>query len=76
MSPIKCPSASFDYDADGNLTSDGTLTYEWDGENRLAAAYKTSPSTGDKKVTFAYDYRADWGHPLGRGCQGAWRSVG
>jgi RHS repeat-associated protein len=27
----------FTYDADGNLTSDGRWTYEWDAENRLAA---------------------------------------
>jgi RHS repeat-associated protein len=30
-------SASFTYDANGNMTSDGTRTYEWDAENRLVA---------------------------------------
>ena len=28
---------SFTYDANGNMTSDGTRTYEWDAENRLVA---------------------------------------
>jgi RHS repeat-associated protein len=30
-------SASFLYDLNGNLTSDGSKTYEWDGANRLTA---------------------------------------
>ncbi len=30
-------SKSFTYDANGNMTSDGTRTYEWDAENRLVA---------------------------------------
>jgi RHS repeat-associated protein len=57
------PTEVFSYDDDGNLTAadaSGTTndwTYEWDGENRLIAAYKTSPSSGsDKKVVFEYDY--------------------
>jgi RHS repeat-associated protein len=44
-------SASFGYDANGNLTSDGTRTFTYDAENRLVAA-----SGG---VTLSYD-------PLGR----------
>ncbi len=44
-------SASLNYDAGGNLTSDGTRTYGYDSENKL-----TSASGG---VTLAYD-------PLGR----------
>jgi RHS repeat-associated protein len=44
------------YRLDGNLTQDGTRTYEWDGENRLKAVYPTSPGSGDKKLTFGYDY--------------------
>jgi RHS repeat-associated protein len=44
-------SASFTYDANGNLTSDGMTTYSYDIENRLIGT-----STG---VTLAYD-------PLGR----------
>lgn len=50
------PAESFGYDADGNLTADGSMTYEWDGENRLIAAYPTSPSSGSVKVVFDYDY--------------------
>ena len=30
-------SKSFTYDLNGNMTSDGTRTYEWDAENRLVA---------------------------------------
>jgi RHS repeat-associated protein len=38
------------HDADGNLTSDGTWTYAWDGENRLVAA-----TSGSTSLSFAYD---------------------
>lgn len=34
----------FSYDADGNLTADGSWTYEWDAENRLIAQ-ETPPQT-------------------------------
>jgi hypothetical protein len=47
---------SFSYDLDGNLTQDGTYTYDWDAENRLKAVYPTTLSTGSKKLEFAYDY--------------------
>jgi hypothetical protein len=51
------PEESFGYDDDGNLAYDGSLLYEWDGENRLKAAYVASPTTtDDKKVAFTYDY--------------------
>ncbi|MGH7022512.1 MAG: RHS repeat-associated core domain-containing protein [Caulobacteraceae bacterium] len=41
------------FDADGNLTSDGTRTYSWDAENRLVGiAYPGQPG---KAITFAYD---------------------
>jgi RHS repeat-associated protein len=44
---------SLTYDADGNLTSDGTLTYAWDAENRLVAiGYPGQPG---KATAFAYD---------------------
>ena len=39
------------FDADGNLLSDGTWTYSWNGENRLISA--TNAST---VVSFKYDY--------------------
>ena len=43
------PSASFGYDANGNLTSDGTSSFVYDGENRLVSA------SGAKTGSFAYD---------------------
>jgi YD repeat-containing protein len=46
-------SASFTYDANGNLTGDGTNTYVYDDENRLVTA------TGSHPASLAYD-------PLGR----------
>jgi RHS repeat-associated protein len=45
--------AAFGYDANGNLTSDGTTTYGYDIENRLVSA------AGVKNATLTYD-------PLGR----------
>jgi len=43
----------YTYDANGNLTSDGTTSYVYDGENRLVSA------SGAQSATLAYD-------PLGR----------
>src|SRR5690606_37190738 len=45
--------APLSYDANGNLTSDGTRTYTWDARNRLTAI------GGPVPASFAYD-------PLGR----------
>jgi uncharacterized protein RhaS with RHS repeats len=45
--------ASFAYDANGNLTSDGGTTFAYDVENRLVSA------SGARNATLAYD-------PLGR----------
>ena len=42
---------SYTYDANGNRTSDGTSTFEWDGENRLAAVKQGSTTL----ASFAYD---------------------
>ncbi len=53
------PSESFGYDTDGNLTVDGTYTYVWDGENRLAQVVTTrtgNPQSGDRMLEFKYDY--------------------
>ena len=49
------------YDLDGNLTSDGVWTYEWDGENRLKAMSMTNiianiPDPQRKRLEFAYDF--------------------
>jgi RHS repeat-associated protein len=45
--------ATFQYDANGNLSSDGARTYVYDAENRLVSV------TGDVSVSLAYD-------PMGR----------
>jgi RHS repeat-associated protein len=47
------PSASFTYDLNGNLTSDGSTNFVYDSENRLVSA------SGAKNASLAYD-------PLGR----------
>ena len=45
-------SASLTYDANGNMTSDGTNSYAWDAENRLIKI--TYPGSGNNSQ-FAYD---------------------
>ena len=45
------------YDADGNLLSDDTWQYTWNGENRLIAMEPVSPVLDDKCLEFAYDYQ-------------------
>src|SRR3954471_15436204 len=47
------PSATFSYDLNGNLISDGSNAYVYDAENRLVSA------TGGHTATLSYD-------PLGR----------
>ncbi len=42
--------AAFQYDANGNVLSDGTRTYEWDAENRLTAI-----NIGTQRSEFTYD---------------------
>ena len=53
-------SQSLVYDADGNLTSDGIWTYEWDAENRLISMSMNNiygiEYSNVLQVTFAYDY--------------------
>jgi RHS repeat-associated protein len=48
------------YDADGNLTFDGTWTYQWDAENRLRAMTMTNVAnivaSNRLKLEFVYDY--------------------
>ena len=41
---------TFTYDANGNLTSDGTRTLEWDGRNQLVAV-----DAGVRRAEFSYD---------------------
>jgi RHS repeat-associated protein len=43
-------SKTFTYDPNGNLTGDGTKTYEWDAENRLVAI-----NQGTLRSEFTYD---------------------
>jgi RHS repeat-associated protein len=47
----------YDYDDDGNLTSDGRFTYTWDAENRLVAmeTLPAVPTIAKRKLSFAYD---------------------
>jgi hypothetical protein len=51
---------SFDYDADGNLTSlvenSSEILYILNAENRLIMAQPAAPTDGDKKFEFIYDY--------------------
>jgi RHS repeat-associated protein len=42
---------TFTYDANGNMTSDGTRTYEWDAENRLSAVKEGAAALG----SYTYD---------------------
>jgi RHS repeat-associated protein len=64
---LLCSGASqnLTYDLDGNLAFDGTWTYEWDAENRLAAMSMTNiTGIGDAansnrlRLEFAYDYQS------------------
>jgi YD repeat-containing protein len=43
-------SKTFAHDANGNLSGDGSRTFEWDGENRLLAV-----NTGSLRSEFTYD---------------------
>jgi RHS repeat-associated protein len=45
------PTKSFTYDLNGNLTGDGTKTYEWDAANRLTAVKQG----GSTLASFTYD---------------------
>src|SRR5690606_2161026 len=80
--PTANPGESFTYDADGNLTADGTWTLEWDAENRLRSIEKSNLSqVYDKRLVFAYDHMGrrerkqvfSWGPRL-RGGAGGWTS--
>jgi RHS repeat-associated protein len=44
------PTKTFTYDANGNLTSDGTRTFEWDVRNQLVAV-----NVGTLRSEFTYD---------------------
>ncbi len=46
------------YDADGNLTNDGTRAYAWDAENRLVSVEPLAVAPGVQRVRLGYDYRS------------------
>ncbi len=60
--PYTVPAAvqAFSYDEDGNLTSDGVWSYQWDAENRLKQMTTTSAASAGglaaRTLTFQYDY--------------------
>ena len=60
VTPQTNESATFTYDADGNMTSvadsTGYTLYVFDGENRLVEVRPNSPQPSQKKVDFAYDF--------------------
>ncbi|MFQ5807609.1 MAG: hypothetical protein ACE5I3_14270 [Phycisphaerae bacterium] len=76
--PPANPAETFIYDADGNLTSDGSFTYEWDAENRLTPVIPKNPVDESKKLKFTYDYMGrrvrkqvfDWDPTLNGGAGG------
>ena len=47
---------SLDYDDDGNLIHKDGVSYVFNCENRLVEVKPESPTIGDTRVTFAYDY--------------------
>lgn len=44
------------YDADGNMTDDGSFLYAYDAENRLASAYPVSPAVGSLADVFSFGF--------------------
>jgi len=57
--------ASFDYDANGNLKTDGTSSYVYDSENRLVSA------SGAKNASVACDPLGRCGRRAGRAGAGS-----
>ena len=45
------------YDADGNMTSDGTFIYSWDAENRLTEVRPAATNAGAALTQSLYDYQ-------------------
>ncbi len=48
--------ASLSYDADGNLASDGSRKFAYDGENRLVLVEPVTAVNSSVRVRMAYDY--------------------
>jgi YD repeat-containing protein len=58
-SSIVCGSASPCepvYDADGNMTSDGTFAYAYDAENRLVSVTSVAETNGAIRILNSYDH--------------------
>jgi hypothetical protein len=51
------PQTTFAYDADGNMTGDGTFAYACDAENRLVSVTSAAETNGAIRVLNAYDHR-------------------
>ena len=51
------PQTSLVYDADGNMTRDGTYVYSYDAENRLRSVTSRALTNGALRVLNAYDHR-------------------
>ena len=51
------PQTSLVYDADGNMTRDGTCVYSYDAENLLRSVTSRSLTNGALRVLNAYDHR-------------------
>ena len=51
------PQTTFIYDADGNMTGDGTFAYAYDAENRLVSVTSAAETNGAIRVLNAYDHR-------------------
>ncbi len=45
------------YDADGNMTGDGTFAYAYDAENRLVSVTSSAETNGALRVLNVYDHR-------------------
>jgi RHS repeat-associated protein len=53
-------SVLMEYDDDGNMTAytpgGQTTLYRWDAENRLVAVEPSDPLSGDRRISYRYDY--------------------
>ena len=55
LNPASPAPTTFIYDADGNMTSDGTWSYTWDAENRLIEVQPLVTNLGSTLVQYMYD---------------------
>jgi RHS repeat-associated protein len=65
-------SSSYGYDANGNMTSDGTWDYNYDAENRLISVETSASLTrtsSSRKYLFTYDYL---GRRIKKETRGGW----